>query len=239
MKLSIKKPCQENFDEFTSTPSGGFCQSCQKEVIDFTQMTDAQVLQYFSQSQGNSCGRFQQSQLKSYPDILAPKSTWNARLMGASLLGISLFASLPFNTAQAQIQKMSPVVYIDQLEQNTEKNLGKDKEKLVVQGTVLGPVGEPLEGTSVLVKGTTNGMFAEAEGKFRLEGVEPGDILIFSYVGYERKYYTVPKNMPQSINMVLDINMEFSTCVIMGEVSVSQAYASKPSFWQRVKRTFR
>ncbi len=45
--LSIKDPCTQEFGEFESTANGGFCQSCRKEVIDFTRMTESEIITYF------------------------------------------------------------------------------------------------------------------------------------------------------------------------------------------------
>ena len=42
--ISIKSPCQENFESFEPTQKGGFCDSCQKEVIDFTKMSSQEIL---------------------------------------------------------------------------------------------------------------------------------------------------------------------------------------------------
>ena len=67
LHLSIKKPCSENFGAFRPTDTGGFCSSCQKDVIDFTKMSEAEVLAYFENRQEKTCGRFHPSQLKSYP----------------------------------------------------------------------------------------------------------------------------------------------------------------------------
>ena len=49
-KLSIQNPCAEKFEDFRPTPAGGFCQSCQKEVIDFTKMTDQELIDYYNQN---------------------------------------------------------------------------------------------------------------------------------------------------------------------------------------------
>ena len=42
--------------------------------------------------------------------------------------------------------------------------------------------GNPLIGVSVQVKGTSNGVITDLNGKFSVS-VSPGDVLIFSYVG--------------------------------------------------------
>ena len=65
--LNIKTPCQENFNQFASTPNGGFCGSCKKEVIDFTKMSASAISNYFSnKNTQNTCGKFMSNQLNAF-----------------------------------------------------------------------------------------------------------------------------------------------------------------------------
>ncbi|SMG05776.1 SusC/RagA family TonB-linked outer membrane protein [Arenibacter troitsensis] len=59
-----------------------------------------------------------------------------------------------------------------------------------ITGTVMDEEGIPLSGASILVKGTTNGVVADFDGKFKIE-VAPGSILVISYVGFETKEITL------------------------------------------------
>ena len=44
-----------------------FCNSCNKTVIDFTEMTDSEVANYFNDTRlQNTCGRFTDAQLNSH-----------------------------------------------------------------------------------------------------------------------------------------------------------------------------
>ncbi len=52
-----------------------------------------------------------------------------------------------------------------------------------VTGTVKDALG-PVIGASVMVKGTTNGVITDLEGKFSLNDVKKGDIIVISYIGY-------------------------------------------------------
>lgn len=60
--------------------------------------------------------------------------------------------------------------------------------------------GEPLIGGIVSVKGTTINIITDIDGKYELS-VKTGDILIFSYIGYERQ--EIPVNNRPIINVVL------------------------------------
>ena len=70
--LNIPEPCHEDWDNMTPTEKGRFCGSCQKQVIDFTNMSDREVAQFFKKpSTGSVCGRFMQDQLER--DIVIPR----------------------------------------------------------------------------------------------------------------------------------------------------------------------
>ena len=55
-----------------------------------------------------------------------------------------------------------------------------------VKGVVKDETGTTLPGVSVVIKGTTTGTQTDANGKFSLNA-NPGDVLVFSYVGYTKK----------------------------------------------------
>ena len=66
MKINIPTPCHENWENMTSQSKGRFCGSCQKIVIDFTKMTNDEIIDYFEKKehQKSTCGRFYDMQLR-------------------------------------------------------------------------------------------------------------------------------------------------------------------------------
>ena len=59
-----------------------------------------------------------------------------------------------------------------------------------IRGTVKDSTGMPLVGVSVGIKGATQGTQTDVNGQFSLD-VQPGAILVFSYIGYTSKEVTV------------------------------------------------
>ena len=58
-------------------------------------------------------------------------------------------------------------------------------QNVEVSGTVVDATGEPAIGAGVLVKGNTlQGTTTDLEGRFQIQ-VHPGDVLVFSYIGYD------------------------------------------------------
>src|ERR1700755_171637 len=64
IQLNIPTPCHEDWEKMTPVEKGKFCGSCQKEVVDFTNMNDAQLVAFFKKpTTGSVCGRFMTDQL--------------------------------------------------------------------------------------------------------------------------------------------------------------------------------
>lgn len=64
--------------------------------------------------------------------------------------------------------------------------LSVTQQSLTVRGTVIDANNEPLIGVNVSVKGTANGAITDLEGRFTLN-VKAGDVLVFSYIGYQKQ----------------------------------------------------
>ncbi|WP_267402587.1 MULTISPECIES: hypothetical protein [unclassified Chryseobacterium] len=64
MKITIPKPCHENWNSMTTEEKGRFCAVCSKTVKDFTTASDEEIINAFSNSsEKNICGYFNESQL--------------------------------------------------------------------------------------------------------------------------------------------------------------------------------
>jgi hypothetical protein len=70
INLSIPKPCHENWEAMTASEKGKFCSSCQKTVVDFTEMSDRQIAEFFKKPPSSVCGRIYNDQL--HRDIVLP-----------------------------------------------------------------------------------------------------------------------------------------------------------------------
>jgi hypothetical protein len=77
LQLTIPKPCHENWDDMTPVEKGKFCGSCQKQVVDFSNMSDRQVAEFFKKpSTGSVCGRFMTDQLDRSIEIPKKRIPW-------------------------------------------------------------------------------------------------------------------------------------------------------------------
>jgi len=219
LNLNIKTPCSENFHQFSPTPKGGFCGSCEKEVIDFTKMNSQEIIAFFkNKDTKNTCGRFNDKQLKGYEQV--PKK--NQRLSFLSGIGLACLALFSSITAQAQDTKKA----IEPKENTSEINASKFDKNIIVKGYV-SESDQPLPGANVVLQGTTIGVTTDFDGNFEFpEKLKIGDVLIISYVGFESQKVVI-ENKNSASKIDLKIDMEMTSCVIMGKVAVKKVYKSK------------
>jgi hypothetical protein len=72
IQLTVPKPCHENWENMNPVEKGRFCNSCEKQVVDFSDMSDRQIAEFFKKpSIGSVCGRFMSDQLDR--EIVIPK----------------------------------------------------------------------------------------------------------------------------------------------------------------------
>lgn len=64
LQIRIPTSCHENWDTMTPTEIGKFCSSCQKEVIDFSRMSDQEIRRILNSSKETPCGRFNTNQIE-------------------------------------------------------------------------------------------------------------------------------------------------------------------------------
>jgi hypothetical protein len=64
MKYTIPVPCPEDWEKMKIGLTSRFCESCTKDVMDFTKMSRQEILEYLLENQGKrTCGRILPSQL--------------------------------------------------------------------------------------------------------------------------------------------------------------------------------
>jgi len=74
-------------------------------------------------------------------------------------------------------------------------------QRITITGTVSDERGSPLAGTTVQVKGTTQGTVTDATGKYSLEASSANVTLVFSFVGFISK--EIPVQGQTTINVIL------------------------------------
>lgn len=114
--ISIPKPCNEPWANMTPAHNGRFCGSCQKTVIDFSVMNDAQVLDTIAKAAGGCCGRFAPEQLHRPMQMQASlhRVPFMPMLPAAILSAMLLLAACNNNSSDARLGQVM-VARVDSL----------------------------------------------------------------------------------------------------------------------------
>jgi hypothetical protein len=63
--LEIASPCSENFDKMIPNATGSFCNSCAKNVIDFSRKSNSEIAKFIAETKDqNICARMKVTQLE-------------------------------------------------------------------------------------------------------------------------------------------------------------------------------
>lgn len=228
LNISIKKPCAENFKDFLPTDKGSFCISCEREVIDFSKMSEIEIINYFKVKKRKTCGYFREDQLKSHSDLNT--SAYSFTFWHKGLIGFSLFSLLSFNNLFSQEVSKEIKTHLIQNIDSKELDTVKKKEKIIVKGTVYDELGT-LPGASLVIKDTMYGVITDSEGNFEFsEPVDKDAMIIVSFLGY--------KKIEIKASEANNINLNMEHCFVTGEVSTNKIYKSKKTFFQKIVRIF-
>lgn len=168
IQLTIPEPCHENWDAMTTVEKGKFCGSCQKEVIDFSVMSDRQLAEFFKKpSTGSVCGRFMTDQLDRNLDIPRKRIPWIRYFFQIALPAFLL------SVKGMAAQKMQGKVSVQPTPKDTLVNPPKEPfvgmVGMVVQRPCIRPVIKntlketPLKGEVVMIK-TIRGKVIDENG---------------------------------------------------------------------------
>ncbi|MDG1398393.1 MAG: energy transducer TonB [Polaribacter sp.] len=128
-KISIPKPCNENWNTMTPKEKGRFCSSCDKTVVDFTEKTNEEIQYYLVENKNQRvCGHFYKKQLDSIV-IEIPPITFQKRLSFQKLFILALFLTMGTTLFSCQ--------YPNGKRQKIENIVFKDAIKIIKKDSVL------------------------------------------------------------------------------------------------------
>jgi hypothetical protein len=198
-QISIPKPCNEDWEKFIPTSTGGFCGSCQKNVIDFSGMPDSQLVAYFknlSTDNQHVCGRFRDEQLQKNYDIHSWFPNWNIsdkainfEVPITQLKTSQNMISFPLIRKMKIIRNMSMAFLTFAF---IEQSCGQQK---LISGQVVDSEGLPLPGVTISIKQSKKGTSSDMNGKYNL-AVDEKDVLVFSFVGFEHNELKIKEVKP-------------------------------------------
>jgi hypothetical protein len=213
LHLTIAKPCHEDWNNMADVDKGKFCESCQKQVVDFTGMSDGQLAAFFKKPvSGSTCGRFHIDQLDKQIPIPKKRIPWVRYFFQFTL-------PLFLTTLKLNAQKRKTPAKTIQADKLSATNNNSDliilggysgsiislEQKVQIRGKVFNEEGRPIPFASI-DKGQ-GGTVADSSGSFLIELVPDikGAKLVVSCVGYEPKEVTLQSNQILSKEEILVI----------------------------------
>jgi TonB-dependent SusC/RagA subfamily outer membrane receptor len=168
--LHIEEPCTQNWDAMAYTENGRFCNRCKKEVIDFTNLSNNQIVQYFNTNTSEKiCGRFKDTQLNNWIYESKLKST-NPALYKYFLSFILFTAG---NNLQAQEIKKPALTIID-----SKSNSKKNGIEIKKDSTQCSPINKQIFEDVKITLGGVRRVQPKADPLLIIDGkVEPNKIL--------------------------------------------------------------
>lgn len=164
LTISLPLPCDQVWEDMIPLPCGRFCSQCNKNLIDFTLLTDEQLALLLYRRQGaHLCGRFLDSQLnRPLPLVLAPPES-PVRKLAKSIAAVMLaIPGVYAGTAGAR-----------QAEPCTRHSVSDAAEPaapalIKVHGTISdATTGQPLEGMEIILEGAAT-CYSDEQGRYTL-----------------------------------------------------------------------
>jgi hypothetical protein len=236
LNLSIPKPCAQDWSNFIPQETGGFCASCSKTVIDFTKMSDDEIVKFFVDKPSHTCGRFRPDQLKNYAVAGIGSINPGLTLFKAGFLSLLFLLT----SKQTSAQTSTASTKIEVVETMLSQTVSRDT---TITSTVKGVVksaedNSPLPGVNVVLKGTPIGTVTDSNGEFKFpDKLKVGDVLVFTFIGLESQEYKITKDNVSN----LKIPMVMCQYVTLGEVAVNTLYSNQSGlskWWSKVKNIF-
>ena len=174
--ISIPEPCHENWQIMTPTEKGKFCQVCTKEVIDFTEKADEDLVKILSKGK-STCGRFKKSQLNREVK-LERKSGMNLAPYAASLLlPLSLLSTQGVNSRTETPEKPYSSLGIG-------KYSNPDRALIKTSGIVRDENGHPIAKIQITSNELQKTAVSDSEGNYTITTMDH-EVLTFHKEGFQ------------------------------------------------------
>lgn len=238
LNLSIPYPCHEKWENFQPTGNGGFCASCNKEVIDFTSWTESEIKAYFKEGNGSTCGRFRAGQLKTYQ--LGNDTGQKSTLLPLSFLGMTLLLT-PGQSDAAELNRLVQKVTEFKIQESKPIMVAQDSGKITITGVVMDGVDNiPVPGASVVLKNTIMGTSTDEHGRFSItiENPEKNNVLVFSFIGYEMVEQSVNAGTGEMKVILHPDDVSLGEVIVVGGICERRSW-TPGGIWWKIKNIFR
>jgi len=182
-QIVIKNSCHESWNKMTAVFDGKYCESCKKNVIDFTGMTNCEIVNYLNTNK-NVCGRFIDNQFDNLNQNLIVSQKRVSFFKNYKFA--ALFAGI-LTLTKAEAKPKEPAKYI-QLQSIIKDNVNANDslQFIKVHGIVKDENGKRISGVTITVPGTKLITTTNSNGYFKLMISQVANCqLSFKFIGYQ------------------------------------------------------
>jgi hypothetical protein len=238
-ELRIDNKCSMNWDAMPSIGKDKDCLTCKKIVIDFSQSTEEEIIQYFTRPRlSRTCARFTETQLVEINTTL--QKAQNSKLK--NLFYAAMIVVMLTVTACGTSRRTYHKDYLNEVSKIEILAGGINQDSLnftLIRGTIVDIFDSPLIGVSLFLNDKELNQMADIGGNFTIsidnDKVE-NTILKTSYIGYTDFEVEVKKIANKEVKITL-VEDQFQEMIIIGEV----VYVKQPihkRLWNGVKNIF-
>ena len=202
----IPEPCHEDWNNMTPEGRGRFCASCNKQVVDFSLMSDQQVLNYFKNATGNACGRFANDQLDRpmHETIQPKKKVWWV----AAVMPLLLLINKANGQTKGKVLIKKPYIVSTKIEPLTGLVVSSAEPTQggkIIKGSVQNENGIPVPFATVSLKNSIANAITDSLGNFELHTRSLADTVCItvSSLGYKSREYNFPKQ--EAANVIITL----------------------------------
>jgi hypothetical protein len=206
----------------TPAGPGRHCAACQKTVIDFSLKSDAEILAYFAQATGETCGRLRRDQLNRPllplpPMVARPAARWRAWVA----LALAAWGLRAAPAAATGHPATSPRTAAHPRKKTGPAHHPAAPVRRLLRGTVRDEAThEPLAGVAVFLKGENRSAVTDSAGRFslRLPTRRPrtGRALVLHYTGYHSELVPVAAASATALRLALRADPAAAGATIVG-----------------------
>lgn len=173
--IQVPSPCHEDWSKMTPAEQGKHCSVCARTVVDFSAMSDEQVLSFFSRPRGGTCGNFSSDQLnRIIKEPASPKRKKYWAMLFSFLL--PLFATRAKSQTMGKVrasgnnthQQTSGTTRVVSRTVGFVSTIRVQANKSVIRGIVTDTSGQPVSGANVVISGTSDGAMTGDDGRFQI-----------------------------------------------------------------------
>ncbi len=236
-QISIANPCSENWELMTPTEKGRFCGSCQKAVVDFTEMTEKEIANVIKYSIGELCGRIttlQQEKVYNLPEttILGYIFSHSIFRNVALISGLALLGSKEA-FAQNNIKKIKNNNFYKSTNEIKQDILNPENNnnlpEFFFNGKFVDEVNMGIEvsNSTIIFEGKKYKLNVDKDGKFSFK--IPKGYSSCNYInyeidvfGYDKVHYVLFKNnFNNEQNIPLNISCNVIGYGVMGKIGIT------------------